>query len=413
MWKAELVLRTIAPGFSVEQIKFAAPYLRILMPFIFFISSSALLAGALQSVNHFFVPAFSPVLLNIVFVSALIVCLIKQLPVEYLCFFILLGGLTQFLLHIVTYFKLHFSFDCIDTYAWKTFKDVLKKFIPCTIAMSVMEMSLFIDTSFASYLPPGSISLLRYANRFMGIPLGVFAVAFSTILLPHFSRVSTYAPKRLSFYLLEAAKLILWVTLPVALMMGFFGEKIFSTLFLSKKFTFTQVVEAHSILIAFLIGLFFFSLNKIILNVYYARHSTLLPTIVAVIATIINIGFNILLMRIWNATGLALATSLSIGLIQTILLLIFVRVMFDFRLYILPFLIFGARYCVQLVIVLTFMTGVYYVSEKFVAVLPSVLANFMLIGLGYWLWVGPLCIISMLILFYTKELFAVRLYFLD
>ena len=50
--------------------------------------------------------------------------------------------------------------------------------------MSVVELGLFIDTSFASLLPAGSVSLIYYANRFMGIPLGVFAVAFSTILLP-------------------------------------------------------------------------------------------------------------------------------------------------------------------------------------------------------------------------------------
>src|SRR5258708_10735980 len=57
MKHAEQVIGFIAPGFSEQQIIQTIPMVHILMPFIFFISSSALLAGALQAVGHFFIPA--------------------------------------------------------------------------------------------------------------------------------------------------------------------------------------------------------------------------------------------------------------------------------------------------------------------------------------------------------------------
>ena len=44
MWKAEVAISIVAPGFSQEQVAATIPCLRILMPFIFFISSSALLS---------------------------------------------------------------------------------------------------------------------------------------------------------------------------------------------------------------------------------------------------------------------------------------------------------------------------------------------------------------------------------
>ena len=101
-----IVLKIIAPGFSSEQIGYAIPFLRILFPLIFFISSSALFAGALNAVNHFFIPAFGPVLLNIFYISSLLICLKFGLSVYYLCVGVLLGGLCMFLMHMITYFWL-------------------------------------------------------------------------------------------------------------------------------------------------------------------------------------------------------------------------------------------------------------------------------------------------------------------
>ncbi len=410
--KAETVITLIAPGFSIEQIQRTAPLLKIVMPFIFFLSSSALLAGALQAVGHFFVPAFSPVMLNIVFIASLITCISLSLPVEYLCFFILFGGLLQLIMHIVAYIKLNFAFEAIDEQAWNNTKIVLLKFFPCLVSMSVMEVGLFIDTSFASYLPHGSISLVHYANRFMGIPLGVFAVAFSTILLPHFSRVSTYAPKRLHFYVLESTKFVFWVTVPVMLIMGFFAEKIFYTIFLSKNFSLEQVMEAQTILIAFLLGLFFFSLNKILLNIYYALHVTWIPMIISIIATLINIGMNMLLMRVWQTTGLALATTIS-GIAQTILSLYFLHSYFNFQLYLGNLLLFILRYITQLFVILSPFLILYYIITSYIVQLPEGLVHFFLFSFGFWLWVGPLCCLVFLLLFLLRNVFSIRLYFLD
>lgn len=410
---APSVVTFAAPGFSAQQAALTVPLLRILMPFIFFISSSALLAGALQAVGHFFVPAFGPILLNIVFIAGLLICWLLQLPVVYLCFFILFGGLLQFLQHLIAYFRLDLSFGTVNKQTFISFSSILGKFLLCSISMSVMEVSLFIDTQFASYLPEGSVSLITYANRFMGIPLGVFAVAFSTILLPYFSRLSTYAPKRLNFYLLESAKLVFWVTIPCMLAMIFFSEKIFLTLFLSPTFTAVHAREAGHILIAFVIGLFFFSFNKIILNVYYALHQTFLPSIVSVIATLANIVFNFAFINIFNAVGLALATTLS-GVIQTILLLFLLRQKFGFHGYIQHFGRFVMRYLFQLAamstIFLLIYKGIVYLLSTNV---PQAISHFFLESLGFWLWVGPLCLMAGLLVYLYRGLFGVRLYFLD
>jgi len=409
---AEFILHITTPGFSHEQISATVPLLKILVSFIIFISSSALLTAALQSVHHFFVPAFAPILLNIVFIAAIALGLAYNLSVEFLCYAILLGGLIQFIAHLIKYLQLGFSFGEIDETAWKNFKDLLKKFFPVLFSMSVMEINLFMDMSFASYLPAGSVSLIHYASRFMGIPLGVFAVAFSTILLPHFSRISTYAPKRLSFYLFESTKFIFWVTIPASILIGFFSENIFSTIFMSKKFGMEQVIEAKYILIAFLAGLFFFSLNKILLNIYYSLRDTVTPTIISVIATALNFALNYFLMQWFNATGLAIATTISAA-VQTILFAVILAKKYNFKFYSKHFIDFLYKFLIQFSLILSLFFAAYYGLYNLISKLPEPIADLFLLKLGFWLWTGPLCVLVFIALYLTKKLFNVRLYFLD
>jgi len=436
-WKAEWVLRFIAPGWFVggesitlfgllpipsawagggvalEQVLYAITFLRILIFFIVFISSSALLACALQSVNHFFIPAISPVILNIVFIVGLVCGLIFRFSPEYLCLFIVLGGLVQFVLHGIAYAQYNFGFSPINSRAWLYFKEVLGKFFPCFFSMSVMEINSFLDTSFASYLPAGTISLIHYANRFMGIPLGVFAAAFSTILLPHFARIGVYAPRRLSFYLLESTKLVFWVTVPMSLMMGFFSEKIFHTIFYATQFSVAQMSQAGMILTAYVIGLCFFSLNKILLNIYYALHNTRIPAAISVVAVVVNVSLNLVCMRTFGAPGLALATTIS-GFLQTLLFVFFLHKVFRFKLYVATFATFLTRYIVQLVAVLLPSLAVYYGLTYAIAYsLPPVLGDFFLYKIGFWVWVSPLCLLIFAVLFMLRKRFGIQLYFLD
>ena len=388
--------------------------LRILMPFIFFISSSAIFGSALQSVNHFFVPAITPAFMNFVIIGSLAVCIAQDLPISYFCYFWLLAGLVQLVAHIAAYIKLNFSFAKITQQTWQLFKPVGINFLFCLVSVGMTsEISLIVDSMFASYLPAGSISLIKYATRFMGIPLGLFASSFSTIMLPHLSRITDYAPKRLSFYLLEASKLVFWVSLPMMLIMGFFAEKIFHTIFLSTKFTLTQVQEAQYILIAFLIGLCSLSLNKILLNMYYSRNVMWLPAVVAFCGILINIILNFIFVGSLHATGLALGTSIA-AIAQTALLIFFLHVHFGFKFYGNHFFKFALRYCVQLVVVLSSALLAYCMITYLIqAQLPLAFSNFFLYKIGLWLWAGPLCALVAGALYLTRKRFGVHLYFLD
>ncbi len=416
-WKSELVIHSIAPGWShlqdaLAQTAQASSLLRIVIFFIFFISSSALFAGALQALNHFSIPALGQVLINITTIAGLIICMQYHLSVEYLALFIVLGSLLQLIAHIAAYLYYNFKFLWPDTETWHHAKNLLIRFIPCILSMGIVEINLFIDAQFASFLPEGSLSLMTYAANIMRIPLGIFVTAFSTILLPHISRTSSYAPQRLSYYLLEATKMILWATLPASSILSFFSPQILSTLYSSHSLTIDQTYEIQHLLIAFLLGLFFFSFNKIVLTMYYALHDAFTPTLVSIIATACNIALNFLLIGHFKALGLVMATALASAL-QAFIFIGILRQKFNFKMYIHAFGQFIYRYSIQLLSLGTIFYGIYRILFTLCRYLPLRHQEFFMASFGFWLWAGPLSGIFALTVYASRHWFGVKLYFLD
>ena len=406
--QARNVLIFAAPGFK-EQIDIAVPFLQVLSPFIFFISCSALLKASLESVNQFFIPAFTPVLMNLIIVASLILAIKFSWPTIYICYAFLLASCMQFIFHLFAYFKNGFGFLKPNKNALNNMHGVFKRFLPVLIGMSIMEINLFIDTRFASNLPGGSYTLIEYASRFMGIPLGVFATAFATILFPHFGKVANYAPKRLMFYLFESTKIIAWIMLPVTWMMAFFAKDIFATLMFKNK-DLIYVDQAAHVLCALLAGLLFFSLNKIILNIYYTIKANWLSVWVLVAATILNIILNQFFMNLMGAPGLALATSIS-ALFQTICLCYLLKRFFGFMF---PL----KRYCTALgqillnnILVMPIFFGGYYLITKLIV--SHNLENALLHSIYLWVWLIPFCLCIAILYFFLRQFTKLKIHFLD
>ncbi|MGC2310030.1 MAG: murein biosynthesis integral membrane protein MurJ [Candidatus Babeliaceae bacterium] len=397
---------------QAQTITTAQNLFRILIFFIICISSTSLFAGALQSVSHFTIPAIGQIFLNIGIIFTLVMCSWYQLPVQYYAFGILISAIFLVMIHWWAYKKEGFTFEMPNQQAWKEFKQGLKKFLPCLLSVGALEINLFIDRQLASYLPAGSTTLLYYTYSFMRFPLGMLIAAFSTIMLPHITRVSTHTPNRLSFYAHETIKLIFWIMIPLSFLMIFFADKIFSTVMLSHSFSLANAQQAGLLLSIFAVGLVFFSLNRVLLNFYYALHVTLLPTCVTLVGTVLNTFLNMLLMRCYGVFGIAAATVIA-GMFQTVILLILLYQKFNFIFYGKRLMHFIISCCVQflsvgLLFYATYCFGLYCISF-FSAPLQHIVLN----TLGFWFWVAPLCGIVILILYLTRKIYRIHLYFLE
>jgi putative peptidoglycan lipid II flippase len=405
----------LANGSDSERFVVAVVLFKIVIFYIMFISASSLFAGALQGINRFGIAAWGQIVSNIVWIVQLFICSYYNVTLVAFSWLILLNGLLYALVHYGAYYLAGFRF----IFAWnektkKSVYHVLKKFFPCALGYGAIEINLYIDQIVASYLPEGSLSLLNYTQGFMRLPLGMFAVALATILLPHFSRVSRYAPRRLGYYVLESTKLIFWVTIPATLLITFFSYDIFYTTYysFSDKFALEYVQEASILLIISVLGLFFFSLNKVIINIYYALHETRWPTVITIIATICNTVLNIIGIELLGLKGIVLATTIA-AIIQSILFIVVLQKHMKLPLYLPAFWNFCVRYGVHVTLASLLFYGIYKGSYFLITLLGPWSQYLLLQTMLYWIWVGPLCGLFMLFLYSTRHWFKIKIHFLD
>ena len=304
-----------APGFVSDSEKFdlTVNLLQITFPYIFFISLVSMAGGILNTYGKFVVPAFTPVWLNISFIlAALYFSDWFEDPITVLAWAVFFGGVLQLFFQIPFLKKIgflpKFNLDFKDKGVWK----ILKLMGPAILGVSVVQISLLINTIFASFLASGSVSWLYYADRLMEFPAGVLGVALSTILLPSLSK--SFSGKKTKDY----SDLINWglrlgilLSIPAATALAILAVPLISTLFHYGAFTETDVLMTQHALIAYSIGLVGLILIKILAPAFYAQQNVKTPVKIALFTLFCTQFMNLIFIGYFKHAGLALAIGLG------------------------------------------------------------------------------------------------------
>lgn len=320
---APLIIYASAPGFSANPEKFnlTVELLQITFPYIFFISLVALAGGILNTHGKFNVPAITPALLNLSFIGcALWLTPLLDSPILALAWAVFIGGILQLAFQIPFLLRLkllpRIRFRSPDTGAWR----VIKLMGPAIFGVSVGQISLLINTIFASLLVTGSVSWLYYADRLMEFPAGLLGVALGTILLPslarHYNSNSTEEYSRLLDW---GLRMTILLTLPAALALALLATPLITTLFHHGAFTDHDVWMTREALIAYSVGLLGLILVKVLAPGFYARQNIKTPVKIAIITLIatqlMNLAFIIPLKHAGLALAIGLGACLNAGLL--------------------------------------------------------------------------------------------------
>ncbi len=320
---APLIIFTSAPGFStnIEKFDLTVELLRITFPYIFFISFVALAGGILNTYGKFNVPAITPALLNLSFIGCTLwLAPLLNPPILALAWAVFIGGVLQlafqipFLLRLKLLPRLHFKNP--DTGVWR----VIKLMGPAIFGVSVSQISLLINTIFASLLITGSVSWLYYADRLMEFPAGLLGVALGTILLPSLARhYNSNSRDEYSRLLDWGLRMTMLLTLPAALALALLATPLITTLFHHGAFTSHDVFMTREALIAYSAGLLGLILVKVLAPGFYARQNIKTPVKIAVITLVatqlMNLAFIIPLKHAGLALAIGLGACLNAGLL--------------------------------------------------------------------------------------------------
>lgn len=325
---APFVVMMFAPGFTHADPRYdlTVTMLRITFPYILFVSLAGLGAAVLNSYDRFGIPAFTPVLLNFAVVgAALWICPHLETPVVGLAIGVFIGGVIQLFFQIPFLLRLRRLPVPKPSLKDPGVRKVMKLMAPALFGVSVGQINIMIDQWFASFLAVGSLSWLYYSDRVVQLPLGVFAVAIATVILPRLSR--SHAGQDHDQYertLDWGLRSIILIALPATLGLMLYSGPIVTTLFQHGEFDANDVTMTLRSMIAFSFGLTGAMATKILASGFYAKQNIKLPVKIGIISMVANTLFSLCLVWSLKHAGLALATSLS-STLNAVLLFVMLR----------------------------------------------------------------------------------------
>jgi putative peptidoglycan lipid II flippase len=183
---------------------------------------------------------------------------------------------------------------------------------PATIGAAAVQVNVFINSNFASYLGDGPVSWLNVAFRFMQLPIGLFGVAVGTVALPTFSRhVAHQDLGALRRTLRDALALTAALSIPAAAALALFGTPIIGLIYEHGHFHAADTTAAAGALAGYALGLAGYAGIKVVTPAFYALDDARTPMRVALLSIVVNLALNWFLIHVWGLghVGLAISTS--------------------------------------------------------------------------------------------------------
>ena len=311
-----VLVSLFGPGFvgKEQEFELASLLLKITFPYILFISLTAFCGSVLNSVGRFGVPAFTPVLLNISIISAAIIVTpaAEDKTAMALAWGVFVAGIIQLLLQLPFLWKEGLLEK--PKWGWKStgVQKILTLMGPALFGVSVGQINLMLDTILASFLERGSIAWLYVSDRMLEFPLGMFAIAISTVILPSLSRQHASDNKEEFNQTFNwGLRLVFLIGIPATIGLFIMAEPIILTVFQNGKFSQQDAFLSSLSLKAYIVGLLGFMLIKVLATGFFSRQDTKTPVKIGIIAMAVNMVFNLILFFPLKHAGLALATSIS------------------------------------------------------------------------------------------------------
>lgn len=321
MVAAPYVIVLFMPGIIGEtaSIELGATILRIVMPYLFFVSISGLLSGYLNLKGSYYVSYASTSLLNIMMIIGAVIGYFAGGNILSLALSVFGGGMLQlgmvFFYSHVKGFRLG-SMEPKDPDIKKTYKLL----IPSLAGVGISQLNFLVGRALASFLQAGSISWLFYANRLFQFPLGVFSVTISTVSLTELSKARTAGDNESVNKLIDKAVIsLLIIMVPASVGLIGLAEEIIRLIFARNAFSNFDVVNTASALQMYSAGLIFYSFASVFTRVYHSEKNIKTPVKFAFVAFIVNFVLTLIFMRFFNHAGIALASSVA-AFVNTVLL---------------------------------------------------------------------------------------------
>jgi putative peptidoglycan lipid II flippase len=293
-----LLIDLIAPGFKAETRDLTIRIVRVLFPATGLAVMGAWCLGVLNSHRRFLLSYTAPVAMNVTVL--VIVIALGQSPLQrlviYAAWAYVAGSAMSFLVQLPRVLQLLPGFRPVIEWSSPHVRSVIRNFGPIFLSRGVVQISSYVDSYIASWLPSGSVAVFGYAQVISVLPVSLFSMSISAAELPALSsaqgseeEIAGFLRSRLSAGLRRIAFFIV----PSAVAFLLLGDVLAATLYQTGRFQASDSVWVWSVLAGSAVGLLATSLGRLYSSGFYALLDTRTPLRFAVIRVVLTtaLGF--------------------------------------------------------------------------------------------------------------------------
>jgi putative peptidoglycan lipid II flippase len=325
---APYIASLLARGFmdNAEQFSLTIKLIRLMFPFILFISLAALAMGTLNSLRSFFIPALAPAFYNLTLISfALFIAPGLSVPIIAIGIGVTAGAAVQYGVQLMALRKKGFGIKPDFHFFHPGLKKMLLLLAPVVLTMGVPQINVLVSNTFSTYLPVGSATYLYFSWRFTHLPIGLFAISTATALLPSLSEQAVKGHlNELRNTFSFSLRLMFFITLPAMAGLIALAKPIVNTLLQRGEFTYADTEGTVYALLFLASGIWALAGLRVVRTVFYSLQDTKTPLKIALLSVFINIVFCFVLVGPLKHGGLALANTIAAA-VNFVLLFLFLR----------------------------------------------------------------------------------------
>lgn len=286
---------------------------RWMIPYLFFVSVSAIMMAVLNTHFKFFIPAVTPIVFSLAVIGSLSITH-GRLGAISIGIGVFIGGLFQIAVQYPLFRTLGYSLLPSFRFREGAFLRLLRRWVPMLLTSSLFYINSWLAVRLATMLPDGSTSALSNAIVFYQLPFGLFSASITTVLYPRMSRCAASGNIDGVVESLGFGYRNLWaLLLPSAMIMILLGEPIIAVAFQRGAFTAEDVKRTIRVLTAYSVGMPFVGLFNITQRSLYAIGRVREPFYCALVAVVLDVTFSLLSVFVfhWPVEALAWANSIA------------------------------------------------------------------------------------------------------
>ncbi len=301
----------LVPDFTPAQQALTASLMRVILVQTTLFGVSGVLSSILNAHQHFALPALAPVALDIGYVAGLVL-LVPALGIHGLAWGTVLGGVLHILIQVPALVRHRIRLAPRLDLRLAGVREILVLMGPRIVTLGAVQIADLFIIRLTSGLPAGSTAGYFYGYYLQQLPETLLGTAIAIVVFPTMAELYNAGDLAGLRRTAAGALGIIWtLTVPAAAGLVLLGEPAIALFFQRGAFDAASTRLVYGILLFFSVRVVSEASLEILARLFYARHNTVTPMVVALVWLAVTVALFYTLTGPLGVRGLALASTVA------------------------------------------------------------------------------------------------------